>query len=804
MINHFFKKACFPLILYVFFSSFNLILAENSEAKNEKNICAWLDDQNVVTVYLKDKITFNEKTKLRFKVTDFQGKEIGILKVLSFPDNLPKSNTAKIYLNHPIPEVTALYYIAFDDVSKALIVPRNILNRNEYFYNGNDLGYSYKNTGTIFKIWSPTALGISVKIYDYYNSDKSNFSQKQPLMKVDNGVWTAFVSGDLKDKYYLYEITQYYDGKIKTFLVQDPYSTGSAVNSSKSYIFDMNEVNFYVPGWGEDKYVTLKNNVDAILYELHVRDYTISSSSGVDTLLAGRYKGLAQYNTSTEDKMSTALNNLVELGITHVNLLPVFDYGTGNEAENNIAYTWYNWGYNPMLYNNVEGSYSSNPNGITRYVEYKTMIQYLHSANIGVVFDAVYNHTFKTWLADFSVFDKVVPYYFYRVGDDGTYYNTSGYGNDVATERPMVRKFIIDSVQYWVREYHVDGFRFDLMGIMDRETTQQIYNVVKTMNPNAILYGNGRQSCIELDPNKCVTPLKLPTSNIHLSTENISKFHFDKTLKTQIDANMQNAGIAAFNNGIHDSLIGSSVSENGYLQGNSTKKLITKLQKQIQGKLTGGGPDGTLPATHNESINYVSCHENLCFWDKLTASMPKESHEGLLKRNMLGIGIIMTSQGVPFIAEGEEFARTKKCNENSNNNNDPTINPINWNLKGQNRVLFDFYKGLIALRKAHPAFRMTDSVTIDKNFRFFKNLPDGVIAYALNNNVNADSWKTIIVGFNNTNKDYTLSVVGTWKIAVQNDKATTEFLNIVQNDLVIPAMSMLVAYGDYNIESFEF
>ncbi len=409
------------------------------------------------------------------------------------------------------------------------------------------------------------------------------------------------------------------------------------------------------------------------------------------------------------------------------------------------------------------------------------MVQYLHLAGLGVVFDAVYNHTFKTGLADFSVFDKVVPYYFYKVGDDGVYCNDSGYKNVVATERPMVRKFIIDSVQYWVREYHVDGFRFDLMGTMDKETVQQAYNVVKTMNPNAILCGAGGQMIAAgLDPSKC---------------------------KTQSNVNVRNTGIASFNNGIRDSLIG-SVSENkthGYLQGANTKDLIAKLQEQIQDKLTAGGTDpASLAATPNESINYLSCHGLLCLWDKLTASMPKESRDSLLKRDMLGIGVIMTSQGIPFIAEGEEFARTKKGNENNYNDNDPTVNPINWNLKGQNRMLFDFYKGLIALRKAHPAFRMTDSEMIDKNFQYFKSLPDGVIAYALSNNANGDSWKTIIVGFNNTDKAYTLSVVGTWKIVVQKDKAGTEFLNIVQNDLVVPAMGMLVAYGDYDIKSFEF
>lgn len=775
MIIYFCKKACFLFVFGILFYSFNLTSAQDFSAKKE--MWAWMDDQNIITVHLKDKITFDEKTKLRFQLIDSQGRKLTILKVLSSSENSIESNTAKIFLEQPITEITSLYYVTFDNSSKALVIPRNILNRDEYYYKENDLGYSYKNTGTIFKIWSPTALGISIRIYDYYNSDTKNFSQKQPLVKVNNGVWTVFVPGDLKDKYYLYEIIQYYDGELKTFLVPDPYSTGSAVNSSKSYIFDMNEVNFYVPGWGEDKYVTLKNNADAILYELHVRDYTIDSSSGVDSLFAGRYKGLAQYNTLTEDKMSTALNNLIELGITHVQLLPVFDYGPGNEAENNITYTWYNWGYDPVLYNNVEGSYSTNPNGITRYIEYKTMIQYLHSAGIGVLFDAVYNHTFKSGLVDFSMFDKIVPYYFYRVSDDGVYYNGSGCKNDIATERPMVRKFIIDSIQYWIREYHIDGFRFALMGIMDKETVLQIHNVVKTMNPNGILYGEGSQVSTGLDSDKCMTQI-----------------------------NIQNSGVAAFNDGIRDSLIGSMLENktHGYLQGNNAKNLIAKLQKQIQGKLTSNDEEGILVATPNESVNYISCHDNLCFWDKLTASMPKESRDSLLKRDMLGIGIIMTSQGVPFITEGDEFARTKKGEKNSCNDNDPTINPINWKLKGQNRILFDFYKGLIALRKAHPAFRMSDASMIDRSFHYFKNLPNGVIAYALNNNANLDSWKTIIVGFNNTEKDYTLCVAGSWKIVVQKDKVSTDFLNIVQNDIVIPSMSIIVAYGDYDIESFEF
>lgn len=775
MINFLVRKTLSFIALCALFSSFNLFSGEQAMAK--KNMRAWLDEQNVITVSLKNEIKLDDRTKNRFGVVDSQGKTLGILKIQPNQDGISTANTVKVYLEQPISEVASLYTVIFDGTDKSPVIPRNVLNEDKYFYKGNDLGYSYKNTGTIFKIWAPTALGINVKIYDYYNSDEKSFSKKQPLLKIDNGVWTAFVPGDLKDKYYLYEITQYYGGEIKTFLVQDPYSPGSAVNSSKTYIFDMNDVNFYVPGWSEDKYVQLKNNVDAVIYELHVRDYTIDPSSGVDPAAAGKYKGLARYNTSSEDKMQTALGNLIELGITHVHLLPLFDYGTGDEAENNTTYTWYNWGYDPVLYNNVEGSYASSPNGLARYVEYKTMIQCLHSAGIGVVFDAVYNHTFKTGSADLSIFDKIVPYYFYRVKDDGTYFNGSGCKNDVATERPMVRKFILDSVQYWVKEYHIDGFRFDLMGIMDKETVQQIYKAVKILNPNAIIYGEGWQIPTGIESDKCMT-----------------------------QTNVQNTGVAAFNDGIRNSLIG-SVFENktrGYLQGNNRKSLITNLQQQMQGKLTGGDAKGISVATPNESINYITCHDNLCLWDKLAATMPKESKDSLLKRDMLGLGIIMTSQGVPFITEGEEFARTKQGSANSYNDNDPQVNPIDWRLKLQNKILFDFYRGLIALRKDHPAFRMDDPAMIDKNFQYFKNLPDGVIAYALTNNANNDSWKTIIVAFNNTGKAHTLSVVGDWKVVVDGNKADPNTMDIVQNDLVIPAMGMIIVHGVYDIDSFEY
>ncbi len=781
MINCFCKKSLCAIFLWslIFFLGFNNLKAEDDNM-GAKNLCAWLDDFNTITIKLPQEIVFNDKAKARFEIIDFDKKAYDILSVTASADvNAARSDTAKITLTSPLSDITGRYFVVFDNKDKYMVTVRNVLNNIEFLYAGNDLGFLYKQVGTEFRLWAPTALAVSVRTYDYYNNEDSNFATKTPMFKIENGAWKAYCSGDLKGKYYLYEITQRYDGKIKTILVADPYSQGSAVNSSKSLVFDMDEVNRSVPGWKLDRFVALKNNVDAVINEIHLRDYTISPTSGVDASKMGKYLGLTEYNTQTTDKLSTGLDNLLELGVTHIQILPNYDYGTGDEAEMNSSYTWYNWGYDPVLYNNPEGSYATNPNGIYRMVEYKNMVQTLHSNGIGVIFDAVYNHTFKTGLGDLSIFDKIVPYYFYRVGDDGKYYSGSGCKNDVATERPMVRKFILDSVKFWVKEYHMDGFRFDLMGIMDKETICDVYNMVKAINPNAIIYGEG---------------WNIPTG-------------IDES-KRMIQENVQKTGVGAFNDGIRNCLVGNMLVNKslGYVQGVDAPKVIDKLKKHIQGSITGGNDDDKIPvATPNESINYSSCHDNLCLWDKIKASLPKDPDAKTAKRDMLAFGIVMTSQGVPLFAEGDEFGRTKRGDDNSYNSNEPLVNPIDWSLKSKNKVMFDFYKGLIALRKAHPAFRMTDSAMIQANLRFFTDPnADSIIAYALTDNSNGDSWKTIIVAFNNTDTEYILAVVGKWHAVVYGDKSGTDQLNIFMNGIKIPPLGMTVVYGKDSIENFEF
>ncbi|MCP4177562.1 MAG: type I pullulanase [bacterium] len=743
----------------------------------KRAVWAWLDDTYIITVNIDIPVVIKNMTKNLFVVTDNSGNVRKILKIEDVRNKELKSDTFKIYLEKPVDSVVSPNYVALENSKRIPVIPRNILNNKNYYYSRNDLGFSYRKTGTIFKVWSPTALGIKIRLYDFYNSSDSNFFKSVPLLRKKQGVWSAFVGQDLKNKYYLYEITQYYDGKIKTFLVQDPYSTASAVNSSKSMIVDKNDVNREVPGWHLDEFVGLKNSVDAVIYEAHVRDFTISDSSGCPTKDKGRYRGLSVYNTQNPDGYATGLDHLINLGITHLHLLPTLDFGYGNEAENNITYTWYNWGYDPVLYNNIEGSYSSNPNGITRYVEYKKMIQALHTAGIGVIFDAVFNHTYRTGYGDLSIFDKIVPYYYYRTKNDGKYDNGSGCGNDIASERPMVRRYIVDSVKYLAKEYHIDGFRFDLMGLTDKETMLEVYKAVKSINPNAILYGEGWQMS--------------------------SGILIDRSM-TQV--NVQNTGIAAFNDGIRNNLVGNALKNNskGYVQGLKSKNLINRLKEEIKAQSTGSGKDTIPVAVPSETVNYVSCHDNLCLWDKLKASMPKAKDDRLVKMDKLAIGVVMTSQGIPFIGEGDDFGRTKHGNDNSYNDNDPTINPINWNLKTKNYSLFEYYKGLISLRKSHPAFRMTSKNDINNYLEFLKKSPPGVIAYILKKNANNDKWKNILVAFNNSDKDVTISIVGDWTIVVDGETAGTESIKMVQDTVTVPALGMVVAHTNNKIDSFEY
>ncbi|MEI9863403.1 MAG: alpha-amylase family glycosyl hydrolase [Limisphaerales bacterium] len=344
-----------------------------------------------------------------------------------------------------------------------------------YRYPGNDLGAVYTAQAATIKLWAPTASRINVLLF---NDATNRPPALIPMTAGSNGIWSISIPGNLAGKYYQYQIElQGLNGGWRTVTVNDPYARGCSANSGRTLIYNPAETN--PEDWDQDQFVRLSNNTGAILYEVHIRDFSINTNSGTSQTNRGKYMGMVEAGTQTSSGLRSGIDHLSELGITHVHLLPVNDYAGGDERQKVDDYTWYNWGYDPVLYNTPEGSYASDPDGTARQAEFKRMVHAFHRRNIGVVVDVVFNHTASIGNGPFSIFDKIFPGYYYRTNAAGRYANATGCGNEFASERPMGRKFIVDAIKYWMTEYHVDGFRFDLMGILDRDTMLEVYREAK-------------------------------------------------------------------------------------------------------------------------------------------------------------------------------------------------------------------------------------------------------------------------------------------------------------------------------------
>lgn len=632
-----------------------------------------------------------------------------------------------------------------------------------YLYPGNDLGAVYRPEATSIKLWAPTAQSVTVLLF---TGAQATEARSTPMVSDRDGIWSATLTGDQDGKYYLFEITHQGPGAEPptVYRVNDPYARGSSANSGRTLIYDPRKTD--PPGWAEDHYVPLRHNVDAILYEVHVRDFSINKNSGTANECRGKYLGMIQEGTRTPTGEASGIGHLKELGVTHVHLLPTFDYAHGDETQSADQYTWYNWGYDPVLYNTPEGSYASQPDGPARQREFKEMVQALHRNHIGVIFDAVYNHTAATGADPASVFDKVVPRYYYRFDANGAYANATGCGNEVASERLMVRKFIVDSIRYWMTEYHIDGFRFDLMGIEDRETMQEVYRVAKTINPNALIYGEGWQMERLLPAERMMT-----------------------------QANVKGTDIAAFNDGIRDNVKGSIWQDNakGFVQGALGDSAVAQFLLNIKGQSTDGGIEVVTP---NETINYDSAHDDHCLWDKLLLSTVGLPQSLRVNMDKLATGIILTSQGVPFLHAGDEFLRSKDLVKNSYNSNDPRVNPLDWGLKTRNKSVFDFYRGMIAIRKAHPAFRMSEKAAVDRSLQFIPRLPKTTVAYVLRDHANGDIWKDILVIYNGGARPEELEVPGIWTVVANDRQAGLESLGTQRNRIAVAPASLIVAHQD--------
>lgn len=591
-------------------------------------------------------------------------------------------------------------------------------------YTGNDLGIVYSPGKTTFRIWSPTASEAELRLY--HNGTGNFLAGTYPMIKSKNGTWAITVYTDQKSKFYTFRV------KIKgkwSEEVPDPYAKAVGVNGKRAVVLDLQETN--PRGWEKDRSPLFKNKTDAIIYELHVRDASISSTSGIKN--KGKFLGLTETGTRNPDGLTTGLDHIKELGITHVHLLPCYDFNSIDETKPDAKY---NWGYDPLNYNVPEGSYSSNPyDGVTRIKEFKELIKTFHENGLRVVMDVVYNHTALT---EASNFNQLVPGYYYRQTKDGKFSNATACGNETASERPMFRKFMLESMKYWVQEYHIDGFRVDLMGVHDIETMNLISRELHKIKPDILLYGEGWTAG--------ASPLADSLRALKINAHKLDR-------------------IAVFSDDIRDGIKGSVFEheDRGFASGKKG------MEESIKFGITGGCHHPQIDyskinysknpyvAAPFHTITYCECHDNHVLWDKLKISVQNSRAESRESMHKLALSIVLTSQGISFLHAGTEFLRTKKEVENSYESPD-SINAIDWSLKTKNRKVAEYIQALIKLRKDHPAFRMISAKDIAANIRFIENMPENVIGYSIDGNAVNDSWKKIIVFFNGSDKPKEVSL----------------------------------------------
>lgn len=638
-------------------------------------------------------------------------------------------------------------------------------NFNEYpVYEGKDLGLTYTPKASTFKIWSPPATQILLRFYDKSLGGKATKTVK--MKKGLQGTWQAVLKGDLQGRYYTFQAQ--IEGKWLAE-VPDPYAYAVGTNGKRAQVLDLKTTN--PVGWDFDARPTLKNPNDIILYELHLRDLSTHASSGINN--KGKYLGLTEEKTRNQQGQFTGLEHLKELGITHLHLLPVFDYLSVDEFRLNEPQ--FNWGYDPQNYNVPEGSYSSNPaDGAVRIKEFKQMVRALHSSGIRVVMDVVYNHTGST---NESNFNQLVPGYYYRQNDKGEFSNASACGNETASERPMVRKFIIESVLHWVKEYHVDGFRFDLMGIHDIETMNQISMAVHDIDPTIFLYGEGWTAGGSPLPDN----QKAIKANV-LKLDKVAAFSDD--FRDGIRGSVFNhteKGFVSNNGGFKESIKFGVVASTWHPEVDYTKVNYSKAP-------WANSPDQT--------ITYASCHDNHTLWDRLAINNPMLLDEERIKMYRLAVSMVLTAQGVPFLQAGMEMVVTKNGEENSYNKPDE-VNQLDWNRKFQYQTIYDYVKALISLRKAHPAFRMTSAAMIREHLRFISTNEDNLTGFLLSNHANGDPWHTIAVIYNGSDKVQVATLPRSeWKVVGNGELIDTKNPPVLRNSgVLVPAYSALILYS---------
>lgn len=776
---------------------------------DKNNVEVWLVEGHTDMVYTDiNEITFETKVEQGYVDSNNEA-------VVTFSEDtelikpyILKEDGTKIYVdttkvdnqtyNFILPEgevfqVNKLYKAGADNIKPKDIEMRKIL--DGLYYSGDDLGLTYGEMESTFKVWAPTATEVELVIYNdegEYNefgavTDNTDGTEVA-MTRNSTGVWSTTEDGNLAGQYYMYKVT-FADGT--TNYAVDPYARAVSANGQRTAIVDLAKTN--PPAFLKSKKPPIIDAADAIIYELHVRDFSIDSEAPFEH--KGTFEAFTETGLKTANGNSVGIDHLKELGVTHVHLLPSYDYASVNEMSDEAQF---NWGYDPQNYNVPEGSYSSDATIPTaRIEEFKDMVAAMHDAGIRVVMDVVYNHTYSV---EDGPFEKIVPNYFYRTNDNGTYANGSGCGNEVASERPMVRKYIADSIKYWAQEYDLDGFRFDLMGLIDTQTMRELTNELRTeVDPDMLIYGEPWQAGGSILPGAQQT----------------------------IKGSQKGEDFKVFNDEIRGAIKGDSDSTGkGFATGAPNKEddIIIGVKGAID----------TIAQEPTEVISYVTAHDNLNLWDKVVATQELEDELGFeemkdgalieggsvaemvanaqpykfigdniftnetVRRSILANGIALTSQGIPFIHAGEEMLRTKYGDHNSYKSPDE-INMIRWELKDQFEPVFDYYAGLIELRKNHPAFTMDSAGEVNRHFKEFKS-DQNIVGYTLSEYANGDSYKNIAVIYNANPvpANVKLPSVADWKVIVNDVKAGTEVLGTFKNTnmVTVAPLSMMILYDE--------
>ena len=640
-------------------------------------------------------------------------------------------------------------------------------------YTGSDLGATYGKDATVFKVWSPKASSIKVNIYEHGSDEEGDagvLESKALVLDKKTGVWSCKVYGDLAGKYYTYTVK--HGSSVKE--TYDIYAKGCGVNGKRSMVVDLSKTN--PEGWENDKHILVNNQTDASVWEVSVADFSSSESSGVTEKNRGKFLAFTEEGTTVDgiqSGTSTCVDYLKNLGVKYVQIMPFYDFGSVDESKD--INKQYNWGYDPVNYNCPEGSYSSDPyNGNTRIKECKQMIQALHNAGIGVIMDVVYNHTYSTD----SAFQDIVPNYYYRMNDDGTFSNGSGCSNDTASEHAMFRKYMIDSVTYWAKEYHIDGFRFDLMGLHDVTTMNSIRSALDN------LYEDGSGKKILMYGEAWDMPTQCDEGTVMANQKNLKKL---------------DSRIGAFDDTIRDAIKGSTGGvDKGFIQEGSSRAAL-KTGIAGQSDITTGW--ASVPA---QCVTYASCHDNLCLYDKLVDSVYgkdkeyRKRYEDLVSMNKLSAAIVMTSQGIPFMLSGEEFARSKDGDENSYASSREE-NMIDWQNLDNFSDIVEYYRGLLKIRETFDAFRDCTAMTAN-NLTYIENVPKGVTGYTINNTV-SDKWSKMCVIFNGGDDDQTVDISGDWIRIADEETAGLRNLGEVSGSVKLKAHSAAILVDKKSYET---